>query len=80
MPKVIIQDIQDAIFRYRRYFDLPADVVSDTTLSRSDKVKLLKNWEYDAQLENIAEEESMPGHAPNRLDEIESALSALENR
>jgi hypothetical protein len=73
-----VQNVEDAIFRYRRYFNKPAEVLATDALSREDKIRLLKNWKQDIQIEEVAEDENMHSSKPDILDEVEKALHALE--
>jgi hypothetical protein len=61
-------------------FRTPSDVLLRDDLSRDDKASILHQWEYDARARETAEEEGMPGQQPDMLDEILSALRALDVR
>lgn len=54
-------DIEDALSDPALSFDQPMDVVTDPRLSRAAKLKLLTQWERDAQLLAVAENEGMDG-------------------
>lgn len=58
-------------------FRQPADIVTDPRLDRASKVKLLRDWEYDAREMEVAEEEGMIAPTPDLLDDIMAALHAL---
>ncbi|MFA9461054.1 hypothetical protein [Thiohalorhabdus methylotrophus] len=58
-------------------FASPEAVRDHPTLSRAEKLELLRRWEYDARELEIAEEEGMGGGEPDILDRIEAALLAL---
>lgn len=61
-------------------FDKPNDVLADNSLSKKEKIKVLKQWEYDARQLSIAEEENMlseSGDEPNKLNRIQMALREL---
>ncbi|EKD72605.1 MAG: putative cytosolic protein [uncultured bacterium] len=60
-------------------FAHPADVLHEASLTREEKIDILKSWEYDECELSVAEEENMRGsngHA-NCLDEILQCLRAL---
>ncbi len=62
------------------YYRSPADVLADDTLSQADKIDVLTNWANDIRLLQVAEEENMPGAAPDlaaRLEAVEQALLSL---
>lgn len=77
-PKKAIQDIEHVINHYPEYFDRPSEVLQ-TTLTRLEKIKLLRQWKYDTQLQEVAEEENMTSSRPDILDEIQSALASLKD-
>ena len=58
-------------------FKTPQDVVSHTELSRDQKIEILKRWEEDARLMEVADEEGMPGPQPKMLQSISEALHSL---
>jgi hypothetical protein len=58
-------------------FKSPQEVVSNQELSREQKIEILKQWEQDARLMEVAEEENMPGPQPKMLQPIRDALHAL---
>ena len=58
-------------------FDHPADVVKSTRLSRAEKEEMLKQWEVDARLMQVATEENMGGGEPNMLQQVKKAQDAL---
>ncbi|TPJ49612.1 NADH dehydrogenase ubiquinone Fe-S protein 4 [Mesorhizobium sp. B2-6-4] len=57
----------------------PMDVVADPLLTADEKRAILRNWAWNEYLVDLATAEGMPENArPTRLDEVESALLALE--
>lgn len=52
-------------------------MLNDATLSREEKIALLKQWEYDARELEVAEEENMGGGAADMLERILRALEKL---
>ena len=58
-------------------FKSPQEVVSSQELSREQKLEILRRWEQDARLMEVADEESMPGPQLKLLQPIRDALHAL---
>ena len=58
-------------------FKSPQEVVSSQELSREQKIEVLRQWEQDARLMEVAYEENMPGPQPKLLQPIRDALHAL---
>jgi hypothetical protein len=58
-------------------FKSPQEIVSIQELSREQKIEILQQWEQEARLMEVAEEESMPGPQPKLLQPIRDALHAL---
>jgi hypothetical protein len=61
-----------------RYFDRPDDVVRDPRLTTAQKIEILRQWETDARLMSVAEEENMPGTQVPPLDSILKAIKLLQ--
>lgn len=61
-----------------RYFDRPDDVVRDPRLTTAQKIEILRQWETDARLMSVAEEENMPGAQAPPLDSILKAIELLQ--
>lgn len=59
-------------------FKRPADIFSEESLTKDQKIKILRRWEYDARELEVAEEENMGGGPPDILDEILKALNSLD--
>ena len=73
-------DFDRAMRDPRFCFNEPSDVLADNTLSKEQKISVLKQWEYDARELSVAEEENMPsagGETPNMLSRIHIALRQL---
>ncbi len=70
--------IQRAIDNPAACFSRPRDVLADVDLSREDKIRVLKRWEYDARLLEVAQEENMIARTPSALSEILDSLHALD--
>ncbi|EKD91588.1 MAG: putative cytosolic protein [uncultured bacterium] len=58
---------------YRR----PADVLKDNTLSRQDKIDVLRSWAYDEREKEVAEEENMLSIDSNNKDYLDEILKTL---
>jgi hypothetical protein len=52
-------------------------VVNSGEWSRDQKIQILRRWEYEAQLLEVAQEENMMGGTSSRLEEVLDALHAL---
>ena len=65
-----------------RTFDRPRDILDAADLSHEQKIKLLKEWEFDLRELQVASEENMagddaPGSAADLLQECRRALAGL---
>jgi hypothetical protein len=70
-------NLQQALDNPSSCFASPADVVRSDEISRAEKIQILRRWEYDAQLLEVAQEENMMGGTGSRLAEVLNALHAL---
>ncbi len=70
-------DFEKAKLNPAAVFKSPQEIVSSQELSREQKIEILRRWEQDARLMEVAEEESMPGPQPKLLQPIRDALHAL---
>lgn len=73
-------DIKKAKLDPTAVYKSPGEVLEDNTLSREDKIEILRVWEYDAREIEVAEEENMPSSNSKMLDEVLSALKQLNAR
>jgi hypothetical protein len=71
-------DIEKVQFGQGSVYANPSDVFEDSSLTREQKIKVLRRWEYDARELAVAEEENMTGGPPNMLSEILHALHRLD--
>jgi len=71
-------NIDEAILVPTNFFRTPQDVIRAEDLTRDQKIKILRSWEYDARELEVAEEENMRTIEPDILDQILTALNALE--
>lgn len=58
-------------------FGSPEEVERDDSLSREEKLAILESWEEDAHELAVAEDESMGGGEPSRLEEVVAARDRL---
>jgi hypothetical protein len=72
-------DIDDMLANPGNYFADPRDVLA-SRLSRGFQLKLLHQWEHDAQLLAEAETEGMGGGEESMLHRVSKALLAFEER
>lgn len=73
-------DVKKALLDPSMVFNKPRDVVSCDELNRTQKIEILRRWEYDARELQVADEESMTAPRPERvtLDAVLEALRALD--
>ena len=71
-------DFEKAMRDPSKAYKLPKDVLEDDSLDRDQKIKILRQWEFDANELITAEEENMPGDAPPMLNRVKRALEELE--
>lgn len=74
-------NLDDAKQDPAHHFKKPADVLSDESLTRHDKIDILRRWAYDEREMAVAEEENMMAsgtdNKENILDEILRCLLIL---
>lgn len=73
-------DIEAAKLDPAHYYKSPREVIGDESLSRKDKIDILRRWAYDEREIAVAEEENMLSHDNKHgviLDEILQALLQL---
>ena len=70
-------DVEKALLDPGLVFQTPEEVLADNELSREQKIKILRRWEYDVRELQVAEEEGMEGPQPVTLDVVLRALRAL---
>ena len=66
--------LKDPAGRYRS----PGEVLTDGTLNKDGKRRVLEAWVKDAQLLSQADNENMAGGEPPRLREAKLALGELD--
>jgi hypothetical protein len=70
-------DLQQALLDPSSVFKTPNDVVIEANLTKEQKIKILRRWEYDVREQEVAEEENMPNMPPDILSDIYRALAKL---
>lgn len=59
-------------------FTVPDDIFYEPSFTRGQKIRLLRDWEYDARELQVAEEENMSGGPADMLDQILTVLHQLD--
>lgn len=61
------------------FYKKPDEVLSDNSLSKEQKLEVLKRWEYDAKELEVADDENMAAsnNGANILDEVLEAIKKL---
>ena len=72
-------DFEKAILNPGSEFTCSKDVLKQQTITREQKIKILRRWEYDARELEVAEEENMCGGPPSMLSDILTALHRLDS-
>ena len=70
-------DIQAALRGPAGIFSSPEEVTAHPALTREQKIEILRIWAYDADEEQVATEEGMPGGDNGVLSRILLALESL---
>ena len=70
-------DFEKALIDPASEFSSSTNVCTEQSLTRDQKIQILRRWEYDARELEVAEEENMGGRGPDELDEILAALHQL---
>ncbi len=71
-------NIEKAMLDPASEFACPDEVFDEQSLTRDQKIKILRRWEYDARELEVAEEENMSGGPPDMLDQILKVLHRLD--
>ena len=71
-------NVEEAMLNPANVFSCPEDVAREQSLTRAQKIKILRRWEYDARELDVAEEENMGGGPPNMLDSVLAMLDKLD--
>ena len=70
-------DLEQAMLDPSRVFAEPAAVCEAPTLTRAQKIEILRRWEYDARELQVAADENMGNDPGNLLTEVLGALHQL---
>lgn len=70
-------DYQKALLDPGSVFGGPEDVAADDSLSRDQKIEILRRWEYDASELSVAEEEGMPDGEASLLLRVTETLRTI---
>jgi hypothetical protein len=72
-------DVQAAKANPSKFFTSPHEVLLHPSLSREAKLDILHQWETDARLLQVADEENLQGGEPSQLGAVVAALLALDD-
>lgn len=74
------QSFEKLVVDVATHFSTPAELLADEDLTREQKLALLRQWEYDLHLMQVATEENMTGDAPpgNNAEKIRQIHAAAE--
>jgi hypothetical protein len=72
-------DVQAAKQNPSKFFASPKEVLMHPHLSREAKLDILHQWETDARLLQVADEENLQGGEPSQLGAVVAALLALDD-
>ena len=71
-------NIEQALTNPASVFSSPDEVIRKQSLTRDQKIRILRRWKYDALELEVAEEENMAGGPPGVLDQVLQALHQLD--
>lgn len=71
------EDKKKALTTPSSVFKRPGDVVDSQELDRAEKAKILRQWELDARLLQVATEEGMSGGEHSLFAEVKKAQKSL---
>jgi len=69
--------LERALADPKSVFKMPSAIVNEDKLSKQEKIKVLGQWEQDARLIQVAEEESMGGGEASMLADVRKALMEI---
>jgi len=73
----IDSNVEDKKLNPSGSYDDPKDVLEDKSLSRDERIAILREWYYDALRLQESEAENMSGGEPDRLSSVSKALLEL---
>ena len=76
--KVSEFDLDQALSSPTSAFRRPEDVVEHPTLTRAQKIEILRRWVYDATQLAVAENEGMGGGEAAEIDVVMAALDRVK--
>ena len=62
-----------------RHYEKPEEVVTDDSLNKGQKAKVLETWQNDAEALQRAEDEGMSGGESSKLIDVMKAKLKLDN-
>ena len=77
-PTVNKIDLDQALSSPTCVFRRPEDIVEHPTLTRAQKIDILRNWIYDAPELAVAENEGMSGGEAAEIDVVMAALDRVK--
>lgn len=77
MGRKASSDFEAALQNPAKCFETPQHVLDDPNLTVTQKTKLLKQWEQDARLLSVAEDEGMGGGEESMLHRVKRAMDAI---
>jgi hypothetical protein len=72
------EDISDKKLNPQASYKHPAQVLTDTSLTREQKIEILREWHYDAVRLQESDSENMTGGEPDMLRAVSNALLSLD--
>ena len=73
-------DMEAVLQHSRSFFAEPKDVVAHPTLSRVDKLAILREWELDARRLSASEGEGFCGGEDSMLGRVEDAITLVRRQ
>ena len=73
-------DLKIAKTNPSKFFKTPEEVVDYPNLTREDRIAILHQWETDARLLSVAEDENMTDGERSQLGAVTRALIALDDK
>jgi hypothetical protein len=72
------EDKKKALTNPSSVFKHPSEIVDSRELDRTEKAKILKQWELDARLLQVATEEGMGGGEHSLFADVKKAQQSLD--
>lgn len=74
------KDYDRALLNPASVFETPLEIVMTVSMTPEQKLDVLKRWEADAVLLEVATDENLSGGEPSRLGEVRRAIHLLCHR